>query len=183
MHHAPGARGTVLVVSYLARPENDEAVRWVLSDVWHRVLARYPYAKLRLVGKGASTALKEQAASMRSVEVVGFVDELEEEYRRASMVLVPVRRGAGVKFKTVEGLLHGVPVVTTSVGAEGIEGPSLFVECSDSAKEIASAVIRVLDDPGAYQTEADRAQQWAWSLYSLEAFAVRLRTNWPNARS
>jgi glycosyltransferase involved in cell wall biosynthesis len=167
------------VVSYLSRAENDEAVQWVLAHVWPEVVAARPQARLRLVGMGASDALREHAAVDPSVEIVGYVDDLAEEYRHATVVLVPVMRGAGVKFKTVEGLLHGVPVVTTPVGAEGVEGPGLFVRCSASASGLAAGIRDVLERPRAHQEKADRAQRWAWSVYSLDTFAAELRRSWP----
>ena len=54
--------------------------------------------------------------SDNSVRLAGFVDDLGAEYAAATACLIPVLQGAGVKFKTIEALLHGVPTVTTTVG-------------------------------------------------------------------
>ncbi|WP_224278129.1 glycosyltransferase [Nocardioides lacusdianchii] len=180
VEHRPGEQETVLVVSYLSRPENDEAAQWVLTHVWPDVVVDHPQARLRLVGKGASEVLRERSAGYPSVEIAGYVEDLPAEYRRATVVLVPVMRGAGVKFKTVEALLHGVPVVTTSVGAEGVGGAELFVRCTDSAAGMGAAISDVLRSPSDHQERADRAQQWAWSLYSVDTFDADLRKAWPS---
>ena len=94
--HVPAARPVVLVVSYLARDENDKAAHWTVEHVWPLVRARVPDAELRLVGGGALSALVARAAREPGVELTGFVDELDDEYAAASVALVPVLQGAGV---------------------------------------------------------------------------------------
>ncbi|WP_210649284.1 glycosyltransferase family 4 protein [Nocardioides sp. SYSU D00065] len=179
--HEPPVRPVVLVVSYLARDENDKAARWTLDHVWPLVSARRPDAVLRLVGGGATTGLRERVAAARvsgRVELAGFVENLDAEYDAAAVALVPVLQGAGVKFKTVEALCHGVPVVTTTVGAEGIDGEDLWAAVTDDPSALADALVAVLDDPGAARARADRAQAWAQHTYGRERFAATIRRTW-----
>ena len=120
--HRPADEPVVIVVSYLARDENNKAALWTLDHIWPRVRERRSDAVLRLVGGGASNELRARVDALgpdSGVELAGFVDDLGAEYAGAAVALVPVMQGAGVKFKTVEALCHGVPVVTTTVGAEG----------------------------------------------------------------
>ena len=101
---------------------------WTIDHVWPLVHAARPDAVLRFIGGGASDELRDRVAGLpdgSGVVLAGFVDDLDAEYAAAAVALVPVLQGAGVKFKTVEALCHGVPVVTTTVGAEGIEGDDL----------------------------------------------------------
>ena len=121
-----------IVVSYLARDENDKAARWIVDEVWPAVTARVPGARLRLVGGGATDTLQHAVEGVERVELAGFVDDLAAEYAAAAVALVPVLQGAGVKFKTIEALLHGVPVVTTTVGAEGVGPDRLFAAMGDT---------------------------------------------------
>ena len=81
-------------------------------------------------------------------------------------------QGAGVKFKTIEALLHGVPVVTTTVGAEGVGADELFVRTVDDAPGLAEALIEVLDGPAAFQALAQSSQAWASTEFSLERFVA-----------
>ena len=173
----PGA-GAVLVVSYLARDENNKAALWVLDHVWPEVVQHVPGAQLRLVGGGASDELRAAAAGSGSVHLAGFVDDLDPEYAGATVALVPVLQGAGVKFKTIEALLHGVPVVTTTVGAEGVDGPDLFDAVADDASELTRAVVRVLRDPAASQDRANRAQAWAVEEFSRTRFRETVGAAW-----
>ena len=178
-HRDPGA-SVVVVVSYLARQENHDAARWAIEHVWPLVREACADATLRLVGGGARDELVDHVGGRRSdgVELVGFVDDLEAEYARASVALVPLRQGAGVKFKTVEALCRGVPVVTTSVGAEGVGGDELFARLSDDPARLAEGIVEVLRGPQAAQLRADRVQNWARSTYAHERFVETIRRSW-----
>ena len=176
VRHNPSQAGIVLVVSYLARDENDKGVLWMLAEIWPRVVAEVPQARLRVVGSGASAEVR-RAAADGGAELPGFVDDLDCEHREATVCLVPLRQGAGVKFKTVEALLNGVPTVSTPVGAEGIGDSGLFAAVSAEPGEIAEAVIAVLKNPGAAQPRADRAQDWAVEQFSWDRFASAIRAS------
>jgi glycosyltransferase involved in cell wall biosynthesis len=166
----PSGPPTVLFVAYFARAVNDDAARWLLHDVWPAVTAAVPDARLRLVGMGMSDALREMVDILPEVVATGFVEDVDREYDASSLVVVPLRQGAGVKFKTVEALLHGVPVVSTSVGAEGIGGPDLFAGLTDDPGALAAAVVAALRDPAPPRERARAAQEWAAREYSLAAF-------------
>ena len=174
----PPGDGTVLVVSYLARDENNKAALWTVAELWPRVLARVPSARLRLVGGGASEELERAAEGASSIELAGFVDDLEAEYAAAAVALVPVLQGAGVKFKTIEALLHGVPVVTTHVGAEGVGPDDLFVALTDSPESLTDAMAAVLAAPAAAQALADRSQDWARTEFARPRFVEQVVASW-----
>lgn len=171
----------VIVVSYLARDENNKAALWTLEHVWPLVLERRPDAVLRFIGGGASDELRrrvEQLPEGAGVVLAGFVDDLDAEYEAAAVALVPVLQGAGVKFKTVEALCHGVPVVTTSVGAEGIDGQDLYAGLTDSPAALADAIAEVLDDPAGAEARSHRVQQWAQETYGRDRFVATIRGTW-----
>ncbi|MBS2936456.1 glycosyltransferase family 4 protein [Nocardioides sp. J2M5] len=179
--HATAARPVVVVVSYLARDENDKAALWTLDHVWPQVLEQRPDAELRLVGGGATERLRARVAALPAgsgVVLTGFVDDLDAEYDAAAVSLVPVLQGAGVKFKTVEALCHGVPVVTTTVGAEGIDGDDLYAGLGDDPTHLADALVEALRDPSAAQSRSDRVQGWAKQTYGRARFEETIRGTW-----
>jgi len=112
-----------------------------MPAVWRTV----PRARLLLVGN--SPPVEIQALSSEGVAVVGYVPDLTPYYGSARMSVSPIRYGSGVKGKIVESLHAGVPVVTTTVGGEGIDLESgvdaLFGE---TAEEIATQVVRLFED-------------------------------------
>ena len=179
--HLASSEPVVVVVSYLARDENNKAALWAIEHVWPHVRAERPDAVLRLVGGGASEELRRRVADLGSdggVALTGFVDDLGAEYAAAAVALVPVLQGAGVKFKTVEAMCHGVPVVTTTVGAEGIEGEDLYAGMSDDPAGLAAAIIDVLADTDSAQVRSDRVQTWAQDAYGSHRFSETVRGTW-----
>jgi glycosyltransferase involved in cell wall biosynthesis len=179
--HPPAERPVVVVVSYLARDENNKAALWAIDRVWPLVRAQRPDAELRFVGGGATDQLRERVAALpegSGVVLTGFVDDLGVEYDAAAAALVPVLQGAGVKFKTVEALCHGVPVVTTTVGAEGIEGDDLYAGLADDPAGVAEAIVAVLADTEAAQVRSDRVQGWAQETYGRTRFEETIRSTW-----
>lgn len=161
--------GEVLFVGFLARWENEEGLLWFLSEVWPRIKRGAPFACLRVAGLGMRSTISE-AAKLSGAELLGFVPDLEPLYERASVVVVPVRLGAGVKFKVVDALVAGVPVVTTTVGAEGIGKRSWFAGLHDDADEFADAVLRVLLEPADAGHQSAEVRERALRLYGWEQF-------------
>lgn len=161
---------TAVFVGHLARPENVDAVTWLLDEVWPLVRQAVPDALLRVVGGGAGSGLARRLAAEPGVEATGFVDDLEAEYRGAWLCVVPVRDGAGVKFKTVEAVVAGVPVVTTPVGAEGVAGPERFAGLTGNADAFAAACVGVLLSPDEAEVQAAATGEWARDRFSRARF-------------
>ena len=174
----------VLFTGALNRPENWRAMLWFIDEMWPRVLAEVPTARLVIAGANPPEALRERVSQTPRTELTGFVESLEPYYARASVFIAPLQTGAGVKFKTIDAMLRGVPIVTTTVGAEGIgsddsgnaesAGASgLFAAVTDDAEVFAAAVVSQLRAPDAERTA--RAQRWADGVYGVEAFEGRIR--------
>lgn len=161
--------GEILFVGFIARWENEEGLLWFLAHAWPLIKARIPHARFRIVGLGIRDDLR-KAAHNAGVELLGFVPELKPLYDQASVVVVPLRLGAGVKFKVVEAILAGVPVVTTPVGAEGIGDRSWFAGLTEDAPSFAEAVIKVLSDPVAATARAGEVRKEALHQYGWPHF-------------
>lgn len=159
-----------LFVGALWRSENEDAALWLLREVWPRVRAQIPAARLTIAGADPTGPLRREAAGADDVELTGHAESLTPYYRRASVALAPMRFGAGVKLKAVVAMLWGVPVVATTVGAEGVEGPEVFLAIEDDAAALAAAVIRAFTDPNTGLEVAARAHAWAHARYSSAAY-------------
>ncbi|MDR0837823.1 MAG: glycosyltransferase family 4 protein [Propionibacteriaceae bacterium] len=153
-----------LFVGAFARSFNVDAALWMLREIWPRVLKTIPDATLTIAGANPPKELIVAAAAYPSVTVTGFVDTLDDVYETARLVVVPLRGGAGVKFKTVEALVRGIPLVSTPVGAEGLARyiSNSFKVVRD-AKGFAAAAIELL------QADEDALAP------SLEQTAIRAR--------
>jgi hypothetical protein len=120
---------------------NRRALAWLLEEVWPQVSRRDARIALRIVGNlGRTRGLP----NWPNVEFAGIAEDLPAEYAGASVALVPLRAGSGLKVKLVEALAHGVPVVSTRVGAAGVEGPpARFLQISDDPTAFADAILAV----------------------------------------
>lgn len=163
-------RQLVLFTGALFRHENADACRWLLHDIWPRVRARVPAARLVLAGDNPPQDVYRAAAATAGVTVTGWVDDLNDCYKRASVYVAPLRLGAGLKFKVPQAMLHGLPVVSTPIGAEGIveeAPPEAFAAVTSSAAAFADAVIGCLTDPATAHATGRAAQQWADERYEF----------------
>lgn len=125
-------------------PPTRDAVTRLLRDVWPEVRRRVPEARLVIAGRGTEK-LAGQAGE--GVDVVGEVDSAVDFLRSLSLLLYPIQRGSGIKVKTLEALAVGLPVVTTPLGAEGIEaGDGMVV--AESEESLVAAAAEILGDPG-----------------------------------
>lgn len=128
---------TILYWGAMDRAENNDAVCFFIKDIFPDVLKIYPDARLYVVGANPSKELHGEASP--SIIVTGFVNDPLEYFKKCQIAVAPLRMGAGIKIKVLEYLEAGIPVVATSVGAEGIEHRNLVV--ADGAENFAQAVI------------------------------------------
>ena len=110
------------------------------------LLRRFPEAQLRIVGHGDERV--RELDTLRNVTVVGYVESIEDELARCDLVVVPIRYGSGTRIKVLEAFAHGLPVVSTRLGVEGIDArPGVHLLVADKPDEFAEACARVvLDD-------------------------------------
>jgi glycosyltransferase involved in cell wall biosynthesis len=126
------------------RAENSEGAQWFMERVWPYLVRRCPEVRVRFAGSRPPEWLT--GISSDRVEVTGYLPDLTEAYRGAAMAIAPLVRGAGLKFKVVQAVALGYPIVGTSVAAEGIA--SLFgreaVDVNDDPVDFAEAIIASL---------------------------------------
>lgn len=149
------------------RPENHDAAMWLLSEIWPGVVARCPAARLYLVGSKPSQELRDAASRHEdSVTVTGYVDDIDAYYGCFSTVVIPLRYGAGVKFKTITGILAGKNIVATPVAVEGTLTEEHFFRVSDSAVALADAMVEIFRHPSGGREIAEKARDAVGSRYS-----------------
>jgi len=144
--HVPGplGRSGVLFFGNYAHAPNVDAARWLAAEIMPRVWKRIPGVPLTLAGADPTPALKRLASPL--VRVPGFVDDLEPELGSHRVFAAPLRYGAGLKGKILQAMAAGVPIVTTTVGAEGILENADEMMVADDADAFAVAVIELYSD-------------------------------------
>lgn len=114
-----GKEKAILFWGAMDRVENQEAVCWFYRDIWPFLKERHPTIKFYVVGNNPPAKIKDLQTE-KDIVVTGFVDNPSEYFDRCMVGIAPLISGAGVKIKTLELMYYGLPVVSTSVGAEGI---------------------------------------------------------------
>jgi glycosyltransferase involved in cell wall biosynthesis len=164
---------TVLFFGLLSYVPNIDGVTYFVNEIWPRIAAAHPDARLKIVGRDAPPSL--QALAGPNIELTGFVPDLRPHLAAATAVVVPLRFGGGTRLKIVEAMAMGKAIVSTSLGAEGIEaasGRDLIVE--DDAASFADAVNRLIADPDLAARIGASARKLAVDRYSWSGAALNL---------
>lgn len=154
---------------------NRDAVLYFHQRIWPRIRREVPSARFYVVGKDPTPDLMELARQDPSVVVTGTVEDVRPYFERSKVFVNPVRIGGGFRGKLLEAMAMGLPIVTTSLGAEGVEaedGRDMVI--ADDPEEFAAAVIRLLLDDGLCCRLGERARELAVERFSWEKGVERL---------
>lgn len=147
----PKSAPTVPTVVFMGSMDwyaNVDGVQWFAETVWPLVQKEVPNAKFVVVGRKPPADIQALATGGRNIEVTGTVPDVRPFLRGADVVVVPLRIGGGTRLKIYEAMAAEVPVVSTRIGAEGldvVDGRHLLL--ANSAEDTAASVVRVLRSP------------------------------------
>ncbi|HUM09612.1 MAG TPA: glycosyltransferase family 4 protein [Myxococcaceae bacterium] len=164
---------TVLFFGLLSTLPNIDGIRWFVREVWPRITAVRPDARLEILGKGAPREVEALAAP--GIEVAGFVEDLRPHLAAAAAVVVPLRLGGGTRLKIVEAMAMARPIVSTRLGAEGIEAePGRELLLADEPEAFAAAVLQLLQDPASGARLGSAARRLSEERYSWTGAATAM---------
>lgn len=168
---------TVLFVGTVFRP-NIVGLEGFLEQAWPHILASCPDAQLRVVGSGPWQKALPVLATARNVTLLGRVDDIEAEYRRAAIAIAPVFDGAGTKIKVLEALALGRAVVAASHAVYGFtDDVKRACWVADDLHGMAEGCIALLSDPDERDRRAREGFRAVTATYSREAVETEvLRT-------
>lgn len=129
-------------------PPNVEGVAWFATEVLPLIRQVIPDVTFTVVGSRPPPQIQQLAGPERGIVVTGYVADLAPILRRTAVLVVPLHAGSGMRVKILEAFARGIPVVSTTIGVEGIEakhGEHLLV--ADEPRVFADAVLRILRDP------------------------------------
>jgi len=152
---------------------NVDAMLYFCSEVMPLITAARPQTRLTIIGSNTPQAV--QSLASEHVDVLGYVPDTAPHLKRAYISVAPLRYGGGMKGKVGEAMSYGLPVVTTSFGAEGFglqSGEDLLI--GNTAESFAAHVIALLDDVNLYDRIARRGYHFIEQHYSVPAVEQRL---------
>jgi hypothetical protein len=153
---------------------NRDGLLWLTQSIWPAIHDRLPSSRLSIVGSHLSDELRGQVRGA-GIEVIGYVPEFTEYLDRAALLVAPLRFGAGIKIKVIEAMASSLPVVTTSVGAQGLDiVPGVHLEVADEAGAFADRVVELLGDPERAERIGRAGRDAIASRYFPEVMEPRL---------
>jgi glycosyltransferase involved in cell wall biosynthesis len=130
-------------------PPNIDGVLWFIREIYPLVRAKRPAVVFDVVGARPPQEILSLNGNGSGVNVTGYVDDPTQYLQKAGVMVVPLRSGGGMRVKILNALAQGLPIVTTTIGCEGIaveHGRHLLM--ADTPEEFARAALLLLDNPG-----------------------------------
>jgi polysaccharide biosynthesis protein PslH len=171
MQPQPAKFPTVLFVGNFKWLPNKDAATFLARDIWPLIKAATPLAKLRIVGANPTPEIK-NLSQISDVEVEGEIPDIRQAFTSSQVLLAPIRNGRGTKYKVLEAMASGVPVVTTPLGIDGLDIiPGQHALVATTAAGLADATVRLIRTPslGAKIAAAAKhlvTQKYNWSIIS-----------------
>lgn len=159
---------------------NIDAIRWFVQEVLPRIRRGWPNAYLRIVGRAPAPAVQ-ALAQPHVVEVTGGVADIRPHFAEAAVYVLPMRIGGGVRLKLLEALATETPLVSTSMGADGVEGlvPDRHYLRADDVQSFVDATLRLLGDRDLAQQIAQQGHAFAHERYDWHRIIPELEQAWP----
>ena len=167
-------RAGVLYVGTMDYEPNVDGALFFCRAIWPRVRRRLPATTLTIAGANPGAEVVE-LARLPGVHVTGFVDDIRPHFWQSSVCVVPLRSGGGTRLKILEAMAAGLPVVSTTIGAEGLDvrdGEHLLI--ADEPNAFARAVIRLLGDSALGARISATARRLVEARYDWKMIAGQL---------
>jgi len=170
----PPVPGEVAFVGTYDWAPNVDGALWMIDKVWPRILKKIPDAHLSIVGRNPPLIVKNKES--KSITITGKVDSVAEYVRRASCIAVPLWIGSGMRLKILEAFAHGRAVVSTSLGAEGIEAVNgEHIVIADKPDDFALNVVEILTNREKRESIGRSARKLAEDKYTWDKVSNELR--------
>lgn len=179
------SKQTILFVGSMDYHANIDAVAWFAREVWPEIACNHPDIDFTIVGRDPAPEVRALASDR--IHVTGTVDDLRPYYTSALAVVVPLRYGGGTRLKILEAMAARVPVLSTRLGAEGIDADDdVHLLLADTSQELTAAVSRLVASPELRVRLSQAARLlvskfYGWStigkqLYEIHAELMQSRT-------
>jgi len=173
-------RETLLFLGSFRHIPNREALTWFLQQVWPSLVAARPSVKLVIIGSDAPP--RHSLPEVGQIEMIGFVDDVREALERYAVFICPILTGSGVRVKLLEAYAAGIPVVSTTVGAEGLaEGDGETCLLADEPQAFVAKVLQLLEDPSGAAALAGRARAEVVEHWDMATITARLAESYREA--
>jgi len=164
----------ILFIGFMDYVANHDAALYFYNEIFPIIKKKIPYSKFFIVGKKPKQEIRALTKD-KNVIVTGYVEDVRSYYQDCDVSVMPLRAGGGTRLKILEAMALGRPVISTSIGCEGldvIEGHHLLI--ANDAKQFAEKTLRLLSDRNLYKCIVREARQLVVARYSWDAIAEQL---------
>lgn len=172
------ASRTLVYCASLTTRANIDGLLWFHQEIWPMIMQRCPDMRLTVIGSGDDNPQVASVKQDSTVKLAGRVDDLQPFYADAGVAICPLRLGSGTRLKILEAMSFGNPVVSTSIGCEGIsvkDGETIVVR--DRPEEFANAIIELCSDQSLFDSVRFKArrlveERYDWDVVGRAMFQV-----------
>ncbi len=167
---------TFLYVGNFSWMQNTDAVEHILTDIWDTIIGKFPGAQFTIVGKHFPISLRKKCSN--AICIKDSVDDIREEYNNADALLAPVRIGGGTRYKVLESMAVGLPVITSTLGASGLgveHKKEIYI--ADTPDDIVNSINELMSE-SARKKLVLRARSLIESTYSWDRISEALDDCW-----
>lgn len=177
-------RINILTLGTLHYAPNADGIRWFINEVYPRVCGELPGVSLTVIGKNPPADFVQLAQQEPdTIQVPGYVEDLAPYFEKATLMVVPVRAGSGMRVRILEAFARAMPVVTTTIGLEGIDArPGEDVLVADTPADFAAEVLRLAASPALQGQLAANGRCLAEQEYDWHVVLKKLETLYSEAK-
>lgn len=177
--HITREENIILFAGAMHRGVNQDAVIYFYKNALPLVRQEMPDIKFYVVGNNPPEDIKKLAVKDKNVIVTGYVESLMPYYQKATLFVSPILIGGGIIAKNVEAMAHGLPVVTTSIGNEGIEAiPEQDLFIADTPDEFSEKVILLLKDKDMRTKIGEAGKRFVIKRFNLKQIIEKIDMVW-----
>jgi len=170
-----GRRRNMLFIGGFRYSPNVDAIQWFVREVFPKIRLRLPDVQLHVIGNRPPDELRAMAQSVGGVRILGFVENVEPYLRSCRLSVAPLRYGAGVKGKINMSMSYGLPVVSTTIGCEGMFlTDQANVLLADDADAMADAACRLYGDQALWERLSQAGKETVRRFFSFETAAAAM---------
>jgi glycosyltransferase involved in cell wall biosynthesis len=170
---APSEKANFFHIGAMDWMPNVSGMEWFLDEVWPLVLSKLPQATFNLAGRDMPDSLMTHSQS--GVSVIGEVESAETFYKQNGILVVPLLSGSGIRIKIIEGLSYGKAIVSTTIGAMGINlKTNENIIISDSPEDFANSMVKLYEDKAFRLKLGENARTTAQQKFDVNALGTQI---------
>ena len=166
---------SLLFIGSLSWEANIDGLLWFIENIWDTLKNRNPDLVFYIVGKGPDKRLKKIVEKKKDIFLAGNVDNLEDYYSKSRVFVAPLRFGSGMKVKAINAMYRGIPVVTSSIGAEGLNVKDMHhMAIADNSNKIIEDIDVLLNNQKQWESLRDKSRELAIRAYTWDRVFINI---------